>query len=175
MPLPRLWAALQPHDPTTGRPRGYLLLSRPPLLPHPLEGQHGAATTGQGPSLLFSLDKARYAEWPALRDWLLSLHLQHASGGITSAVASVVPLWGDKDDEGSGAAAAGEGGFRRFLATLPPRLATLITPLPAVAAVLAQEGGGTNGDGNGGNSSSSSTSPQAALKRLVAAIEVMRY
>lgn len=145
VPLPRLWEALQPHDPTTGRPRGYLLLSRP------LTTSQGGG--GSGPSLLFSLDKSRHAEWPALiRDWLLSLHLQQARSGMAS---------GKEEGEETE-----EEGFLQFLAAVPPALATLIAPLPHVAAALAGQ------EREGGCGGASSATPQTALKQLIAAIEV---
>lgn len=61
-----------------------------------------------------------------------------------------------------------EEGFRRFLAALPPALATLITPIPPMATAPPSQGNGEGENGDG----ASCASPQAALKQLVAAIEV---
>jgi hypothetical protein len=136
---------------------------------------HSAASSSSssGPSLLLSLDKGRYTDWPALRDWLLALHVQQARRGITNTNTSTststsTSIGGEEKED---AADDEAGAFRRFLATLPPALASLITPLSGAGAVLgdggAVDGGNGNGDGNG-----NILSPRAALRRLVAAIEV---
>ncbi len=70
------------------------------------------------------------------------------------------PLWLFEGEE--------EEGFCRFLAVLPPALAALIAPLPAVGLALAWEGSGDGGGGNGNGNAS----PQAAITRLIGAIEV---
>lgn len=148
MPLPQLWAALQPHDPSSQRPRGFLILTRSP--------PRDARAASPGPSLLLSLDKRRHAEWGQLRDWLLALHLQRARGGMALQEEGRRRQQGEAEEEG----------FLRFLATLPRPLATLITPLSPVAAVLAQEEGGGEGEERG------CAGPHTALKQLIAAIEV---
>lgn len=116
---------------------------------------------------MLSLDKGRYADWPALRDWLLALHVQQARRGIANAstnTSSSISGEEEEEDAADDEAAA----FRRFLATLPPALVSLITPLPGVGAVLGT-GGAADGDGAGNGDV---LSPRAALQRLVAAIEV---
>lgn len=136
---------MQTIDPASGRSRGYLLLKR----------GSAAGATG-GPSLLLSLDKSRYAQWPELRDWLIRLHLRQAQSGIVDNATGTAPVpFLQQEQEAEG--------FKRFLTELPPSLATLITPLPAAGAALA----GVDG-ANGCNG----TSPRATLRKLVTAIEV---
>ena len=100
VPLPLLHAALQSHDPATGKARGYLLLSQ----------------NRWSEALLLTLDQDRFGEWPALRDWLLELHQEKAQAAI-------------KGEEGreDRVLCLNERGFRAFVAAVPEAVASLIT------------------------------------------------
>lgn len=107
VPLPLLHAALQPPDPSTGTARGYLLLGR-----HP-----GSA------AWLFTLDPDRFGDWACLRDWLLAQHWEEAQTSMRG---------GGRVGEGGRAPHFDltEDSFRRFLETLPERVASLVVPYP---------------------------------------------
>jgi len=117
VPLPLLHAALQPHDPATGKARGYLLLSQ----------------NRWSEALLFTLDQDRFSEWPALRDWLLELHQQEAQAAIKGEAG--------REDR---VLSLNETGFRAFVSAVPEAVASLITTYAYLKCTLHDSPGSNN-------------------------------
>jgi len=157
VPLPLLHAALQPHDPATGKARGYLLLSQ----------------NRWSEALLFTLDQDRFGEWPALRDWLLELHQEEAQAAIKGEEA--------REDR---VLCLNERGFRAFVAAVPEAVASLITTYAYLKCTLHDSNSNSSSSSDcaaarRSNSKSSNgggrENPQEAfLRPLVRAIEAHR-
>lgn len=153
VPLPLLHAALQPHDPATGKARGYLLLSQ----------------NRWSEALLFTLDPDRFGDWPALRDWLLKLHRQEAQASIKGT--------GERGEgEGRRILVASKAGFEAFVSAVPESVASLVTTYAYLKCILHDYPGSKSSSRSSGHSSSNSNvrkeNPQEAFIRpLVRAIE----